>query len=242
MKEDGVYGSKTEAAFESFMDSLHGSVPSLVWVNPLQTSLTGIEFDNISGKGVAALWDKSPTRVETGKPVIVFRPDMEPGGNYHVNTVNGHLIRDGKYTPTELQRTNLNQWNHTPIDEETYQFLKNFDGVSKKIQTAGKVLLVAGIVLDAIELYLTIQSDLHDADQKIGKKTYSELASMGGSWTLGALGAEGGAAIGATIGTAIMPGIGTAVGGFAGGLVLGMVGSFSGSALGRWVIDITVVE
>ena len=43
------------------------------------------------------------------------------------------------------------------------------------------------------------------------------------------------------IGTAILPGLGTAVGGIAGGLILGVAGSYAGSSLGRWVIDITDV-
>lgn len=39
-----------------------------------------------------------------------------------------------------------------------------------------------------------------------------------------------------------MPGAGTAVGGVVGGMTLGLAGSFGGSALGKWVIDITVTE
>ena len=54
-----------------------------------------------------------------------------------------------------------------------------------------KVLLVTGAALDALELYQTVESDLHDADRKIGKKTYSAVAGIGGSWGLGALGAKG---------------------------------------------------
>ena len=77
---------------------------------------------------------------------------------------------------------------------------------------------------------------------KIGKKTYSVVAGIGGSWGLGALGAKGGAAAGAAIGTAIMPGVGTAIGGAVGGLVLGIAGSYGGNALGRWVVDITAME
>ena len=82
-----------------------------------------------------------------------------------------------------------------------------------------------------------IDGDLHDAHQKIGKKTYSTAASIGGSWAGGALGAKGGALAGAAIGTAILPGLGTAVGGIAGGLLLGV----AGSSLRKWVIDITDV-
>lgn len=96
--------------------------------------------------------------------------------------------------------------------------------------------------MDALELYQTIESDLHDADRKIGKKTYSHIASIVGSWSLSALGSEGGALAGAAIGTAIMPGVGTAIGGVVGSVTLGLVGSFSGSALGKWIVDITATE
>lgn len=88
---------------------------------------------------------------------------------------------------------------------------------------------------------ITIDDDLHDADRKIGKKTYSSAAEIGGSWAGSALGAKGGAWAGAAIGTAVLPGVGTAVGGIAGGLVLGVVGSFAGSSLGKWVIDSTEI-
>ena len=42
--------------------------------------------------------------------------------------------------------------------------------------------MVTGAALDALELYQTVESDLHDADRKIGKKTYSVVAGIGGSW------------------------------------------------------------
>lgn len=88
--------------------------------------------------------------------------------------------------------------------------------------TSNHVLLVAGSVLDALELCSTIDDNLHDADRKIGKKTYSSAAEISGSWAGSALGAKGGAWAGAAIGTAVLPGVGTAVGGIAGGLVLGV--------------------
>jgi len=78
-------------------------------------------------------------------------------------------------------------------------------------------------------------------DCKIGKKTYSVAADIGGSWAGSALGAKGGAWAGAAIGSAILPGVGTAVGGIAGSLILGVAGSFAGSSLGKWVVDITEI-
>ena len=130
---------------------------------------------------------------------------------------------------------------HAEISKEIYDVLKDFQTSAKKVRIAGRVLLVAGSVLDALELCSTIDDDLHDADRKIGKKTYSSAAEIGGSWAGSALGAKGGAWAGAAIGTAVLPGVGTAVGGIAGGLVLGVVGSFAESSLGKWVIDITEI-
>jgi len=107
-------------------------------------------------------------------------------------------------------------------------------------------LLATGVVLDIIEISQTIYIDKHDADKKIGKDSYSKVASILGSWSMSALGAKGGAMLGATIGTAVLPGLGTAVGGAVGGLVLGIagsyVGSYGGSKLGEYVVDITALE
>lgn len=105
----------------------------------------------------------------------------------------------------------------------------------------GKVLAITGAALDVLEIAQTIHIDTHDADKKIGKTTYSTVASIGGSWSLSALGAKGGAMLGASIGS-IFPGPGTAIGGFVGGLVFGIIGSYSGSKLGKYVIDITMTE
>ena len=243
--EDGVYGEKTEKAVADFMQQLlHGSVPTLTWVDPLQSSLTGITSAKISGSNISALWDFSKRSANQNKGIIVFRVD-EPHGSFnypHINTVEGRSIKSGKYNPSEFQRANLNALNHTEISDDAYRVLKDFDGVAKKVRVAGKILLVAGAALDTLELYQTIEGDLHDADRRIGKKTYAAVAGIGGSWGLGALGAKDGAAAGAAIGTAIMPGVGTAIGGAVGGLVLGIAGSYGGDALGRWVVDITVTE
>lgn len=243
--EDGVYGEKTEQAVADFIQQLlHGSVPTLTWVDPLQSSLTGITSAKISGSGISALWDFSKRSVNQDKGIIVFRADAPHGRfNYpHINTVEGRSIKSGKYNPSEFQRANLNAWNHTQISDNAYRVLKDFDGAAKKVRVAGKILLVTGAALDVLELYQTVEGDLHDADRKIGKKTYSAVAGIGGSWGLGVLGAKGGAAAGAAIGTAIMPGVGTAIGGAVGGLVLGIAGSYGGNALGRWVVDITATE
>ena len=161
---------------------------------------------------------------------------------YHINTVEGRSIKDGKYVPTSRQLEHLNKWNHTQISDDTYKLLKNFDGVAKKVRIGGTVLLVAGEALDIIELCKTIEPQLQSADRKLDKKTWSSIASIGGSWIFSAVGSKAGATAGAAIGTAIMPGVGTAIGGVTGSIILGTLGSMGGDWLGRWVVDITVLE
>ncbi|MCI2056633.1 MAG: hypothetical protein LKJ86_05735 [Oscillibacter sp.] len=245
LTEDGVYGKKTNASVEKLMDALRGSVPTLAWIDPLQSSHTKIYSIPIESNGLrySSLRDLSPRSINP-KGTTIFRADAPHSGAdfYHINTVEGKSIKSGKYTASEWQLNNLNGLNHTEISEDAYTVLKNFDGVAKKIRVAGRVLAATGVVLDALELYQSIEIDKHDADRKIGKTTYSEIASIGGSWAGGALGAKGGALLGASIGTAIFPGVGTAIGGVAGGLILGIVGSFTGDKLGSYVVDITMVE
>jgi len=248
LTEDGVYGKKTDQAASSFMDRLlRGSFPTLTWVDPLQSRHTGIYSRIIHSPGIgdiSSLQDFSSRSKNQGRGITVFRADVPDSHtpSYHINTVEGRSLKTNKYMPTDLQRRNLNALNHKEISEDAYKILKNFDGVAKKVRIGGKVLLVAGTALDALELCNTIDGDLHDADRKIGKKTYSAVASIGGSWALGAAGAKAGAWAGATIGTAILPGIGTAIGGAAGGMILGIAGSFGGDKLGEWIVDITAME
>lgn len=245
LTEDGVYGKKTNASMGKLMDALRGSVPALAWIDPLQSSHTKIYSMPIESNGLkySSLRDLSPRSINP-KGTTIFRVDAPHSGAdfYHINTVEGKSIQRGKYAASELQLNNLNGLNHTEISDDAYKVLKNFDGVAKKIRVAGRVLAATGIVLDALELYQTIEIDKQDADRKIGKTTYSEIASIGGSWAGGALGAKGGALVGASIGTAIFPGVGTAIGGAAGGFILGIVGSFTGDKLGSYVVDITMVE
>jgi hypothetical protein len=245
LKEDGVYGKKTNASIGKLMDSLRGSVPSLAWIDPLQSAHTKIYSMPINSNGTAysSLRDLSP-RSANPKGTTVFRADAPHSGAnfFHINIVEGRSIKNGQYVASELQLNHLNELNHTGISDDAYTVLKNFNGVVKKIRVAGRVLAVTRVALDALELYQTIEIDTHDADRKIGKLTYSEIASIGGSWTGGALGAKGGALLGASIGSAIFPGVGTAIGGVAGGLILGIVGSITGDKLGNYVVDITMVE
>ena len=250
LTEDGVFGSKTLDAVNDFYNELvRGTFPTLAWVNPLQSKLTDIRVKQIGE--YAALHDTSArsTKIRNGKKpgITVFRADYEPDIGYHINTISGTNIKNGDYLPlTELQQKVNSKLNHTLIDERAYNILKRFDVHAKRIRIAGNVLLATGAVLDIIEISQTIYIDKHDADKKIGKDSYSKVASILGSWSISALGAKGGAMLGATIGTAVLPGLGTAVGGAVGGLALGIVGSYvgsyGGSKLSEYVVDITALE
>lgn len=166
----------------------------------------------------------------------LFRADLH---NYRSNPQYYHVNVDTLPNASEFQKGLASKLDHMEISKEAYDILKDFQQSAKVVRIAGRILLVAGLALDALELCSTIDDDLHDADQKIGKKTYATAASIGGSWAGGAIGAKGGAYAGAIVGSAILPGLGTAIGGITGALTLGVVGSFTGSALGEWVIDIT---
>lgn len=233
--EDGVCGKKTDGARESFLAELaRGTFPTLAWLDPLQSSWTGIRAATKitrDGRNFSRL-------VSSESNMPLFRADLHP---YKGNTSYYHINVDALPDASAWQKRLASKLDHTEISKEAYDIQKDFQHSAKVVRIAGRVLLVAGAALDALELCNVIDGDLHDADQKIGKKTYSTAASIGGSWAGGALGAKGGALAGAAIGTAILPGLGTAVGGIAGGLILGVAGSYAGSSLGKWVIDITDV-
>lgn len=235
LKEDGVYGKKTDGVREGFLTELaRGSFPTLVWIDPLQSGWTGIQAaSKITKDG------RSFSRLVSEKSNMpLFRADLHL---YRGNPSYYHINVDTLPNTSLWQRRLASELDHAEISKEAYDILKDFQHSAKVVRIAGRLLLVAGAALDALELCNVIDEDLHDADQKIGKKTYTAVASIGGSWAGSALGAKGGAFAGAAIGTAILPGLGTAVGGITGGLILGIAGSYAGSSLGKWVVDITNV-
>lgn len=84
--------------------------------------------------------------------------------------------------------------------------------------------------------YLTKDSDLNDADGKLGKVTASTVASIGGSWA----GAFGGAKLGALAGTLAGPAAPHAIPIL--GIIGGVFGSLGGEAAAEWIVDITCLE
>ena len=221
LNEDGVYGEKTLAAWETYIKTLAtGSLPVAGVINPLQSNLTGISHKVISGrKPTGSIADyyhidgiPSPNRYSVVlqktndgmKPIFrLDHPHYEDGIPlpYHMNV------------DMDVPKFAKNYfYNHKEISESTYLRLKDFKNASKYIRVAGKALLATGVALDALELGTTIDADLKDADRKLGKKTLSAAASIGGSWAGAALGAKGGAMLGAVAGTAFFPFVGTAMG------------------------------
>lgn len=238
LTEDGVYGKKTNNTVESFLQDLsHGTFSSLTWVDPLQRNITKIK----TGTKITKSGQIYSQLMTEGVSAPIFKADKHTYHGIkdytHVN-VNVSDIPDIKERQIEF----ASKLDHKHVSNEVYAILKDFDHSAKVVKTAGKVLLVTGIVLDTLELYGAIENDLNDADRKLGRTTSSAVASIVGSWGLGAVGAEGGAVLSAAIGTAILPGVGTAIGGVAGGLVLGIVDSSFGGRLGNYIIDITELE
>lgn len=235
LTEDGVYGEKTSDSYNLLTNELlHGSFPTLTYIDPLQSAHTGIYVKpkiTKQGQVFSQLF-------ADGTPWPIFRADRHPLNGSGTTKV-PHLNVDAVDSAPVWQQSIANAVDHKEIPEEVYNLLKNFDDTAKIVKIGGKILLVAGIIADTIVLGDAIHTDLSDADQKLGKLTAQTGASIVGSWGGGALGAEAGAYIGAGVGSAIFPGLGTLVGGAVGGLVLGVVGSIGGSALGEWVVDIS---
>ncbi len=217
--EDGVYGRETFAAWHKFIDKLiNGSTPMLVWGDPLQTSLTGIK----TGLKTTLNNIDYPILLSTKNKTPLFGADLHgyaiPGTKskieqyYHINV---KTIPDD----TLFHQNIASKLNHIQISEKAYNILINFENIARKVRIAGRVFLIAGIVLDTLELGFSVYDDLHDVDKKLGKKTISTAVQIGGRWVGALAGAKLGSMGGATLGTAILPGLGTVIGGFTGGLV-----------------------
>ncbi len=244
---DGVYGKETLYAWDSFVDRLiKATVPTLTFIDPLQSNITGIKSIPLDD-GTSSLRDFSSRFLDPkgkGKGTVIFRADTpHNGANYlHTNTLDANAFKPSVYNANKIQKYFLTKYSKQEINKITYNLLKNFDGYAKKIRVGGKILLVVGIVLDALELGIAIDKDLKDADKKLGKKTILTAASIGGRWVGGLAGAKVGAAVGASIGTAIFPGVRTVIGTTVGGIAGGVGGSYGGDLLAKCVVDITVIE
>ena len=238
LTEDGVYGKKTLHAWLTFLNNLeNGTVPTLCRIDLLQNSQTGITIGSTTNGAKAGL----NNALKIGEHPFIHIDPPHGGGkgvyrgvkqSINYNHINIDQVPDSNALYDFIRA----RYNHYPLTDTAYDILKDLENTGKKVRIAGKVLLVAGIALDALELGLAVDSDLKDADRKLGKTTASTAASIGGRWTGAAAGAKAGAALGAMTGPAAP--IAIPILSIAGGIG----GSFAGDYLAKWVVDITYVE
>lgn len=246
LEEDGVFGEETLRAWNQVSKSLvSGSVPVLSYVDILQSDLTGVTHEvlikditkakklNPKLKNLPDMNDYSilfySKNGKKSRAFMLDRANFEDG-----NDLSFHINYDAD-KPAFLKK----YLNHKEIPESIYIRFKNFAKVGKIVRIGGKVLLVAGILLDTIELGNTVIDDLNDADKKIGKRTGMAAAEISSRWAGAAIGAKLGAMAGSGIGTAVVPGPGTAIGGAVLGFVGGIAGAVGGEEFANWVFDIT---
>lgn len=250
LTEDGVYGEKTSNAWNNFMDILaHGSFPSLTIINPLQTDLTGIKIDTIlkQKKKTPGLIQNLPGSKLPDTYWQTFLFDTNKTGNQSLFYFDAphlhHNYYHWNYHPDGQTLIPLDD--HVAITEDAFLKVGAFGHGAKVVKIAGRILLVAGAVLDAIEIGTTMYDDLNDADGKLGRSTITTAASIAGEWGGSIAGAKIGAMAGAALGSAILPGPGTLVGGAVIGLAGGIAGSIAGDSFGNWIaeyiLDITGV-
>ena len=238
LTEDGVYGLKTQNAWLQFIRELeNGSVPTLRWVDILQSEKTGIETGaTTAGKAAglhnALVYDKNPyIRIDAPHPGKTggFRGEVKPIDYNHINFGN---VKNSNRVYEWIQK----RYNHYPLDDRAYNALKDLPTAGKKVRIAGRVLLVAGVALDVLELGLAVNADLKDADKKLGKTTVSTAVSIGSAWVAAAAIAKGAVALGAVTGPAapiVIPVL---------TLVGGTVGAIFASRLSKYIVNITYVE
>ncbi|MDD3346681.1 hypothetical protein [Oscillibacter sp.] len=245
LTEDGVYGKKTAHNISNFFNHfLEGSIPSLNWVDPLQTEFTGILVGSSKGQWNNVLRDQSGFQYFRVDPPHSTKSGGWKNGYYRGNrrAIDYNHVNVNFPNPASKIEGKLKaKYNHYPLSDQVYHVLSNMEHSAQIVKIAGKAFLITGIVSDIMELVPTIEADLHDADRKLGSTTDHAVAKMEGRWAGSILGGNLGAKYGAIIGSAIFPGPGTAIGGFAGGLILGIAGSYGGDWFAQKVIDITEV-
>ena len=220
LTEDGVYGEKTILAWTQFIRELeNGTVPTLKWIDLLQSKHTGITIS--STKEGAELGLTNALQLSSGKRYIRIDPPHNNQGWYRgtrktidYNHINFEKVDNSNLLYNWIQ----SRYNHYPLSDDAYNVLKNLDGVQKEIRIKGRKLLVVGGVLDALELGLAVIADIRDKDGR-ADSTISSAISIGGGWAGSILGAKAGAMLGVLGGPAaplIIP-------------VLSLVGGIAGS-------------
>lgn len=103
------------------------------------------------------------------------------------------------------------------------------------VRYAVPILIVAGIVLDGIDLYNAYQKDKEEGGYRNTVETSGKIA---GTWAGGLAGAK----IGAVAGFCIGGPIGAAIGAVAGGIVGGLIGAYAGKEIASTGYDIATGE
>lgn len=193
LKEDGVYGKETLSAWMAFMKKLEtGTVPTLAWVDALKNNSVQLEIGSSFagtnntiqdailmhevGRGKRqALQNWHYFRIDPPHQAQQgwFRGQRQPIDYNHINI-------DFQKPPTEFQTWLKKNFNHYPLTDNAYNATKDLKAFGKNVRYAGRTLLIAGVALDTLELGMAIDKDLKDADKKIGKKTVSTAAKIGG--------------------------------------------------------------
>ena len=216
---------------------IRGIVPSTTYVSPLPKTM---KLNNSHGSTFHNMIMDSGKRVNKPDGIRTFHVDVEGKATnqpfFHLNTTRYKDLESGNYNP--VQKLTLKKLNHTEIPKPVYEAFKDFDQVKDVVKTGGKALAIIGAAMDVYEMGSTIADDLNDEDKKLGKKTVSTAAGIGGSWAGVAAGGELGAMGGAAIGTLICPGLGTVIGGFLGGIAGGIAGAIGGEKVGEYLANL----
>lgn len=238
---DGVYGKETMKAWEEFVDKVsHGAYPALGWIDPLKNSSIPLDIGS-SRQGL----NNVIRNAEAGTHYFrIDPPHIRSNGSALLGNFRGsripidynHINIDFPNDPTVVQSWIQERYNHYPLSDDAYAAVKDLKALGKTVRIAGKVLLVAGVTLDAMELGMAIEADLNDADGKLGKTTALTAASIGGRWA----GAAGGAKLGAIAGGLAGPAAPIAVPLLA--LIGGFIGAFGGEMLLKHIVDVSCTE
>lgn len=242
LTEDGVYGNKTNAAWLSFLRIFEtGTVPTLRWVDILQTEKTNITTEyKIDGGNTtmhnAFVYDE---RI----PYIRFDPPHNGGKTFvrgvkkkvDYNHINFLPMDDAGWLYNQLRKN----FDHSKLPDSAYNILKDLKQGGKVVRKAGRKFLVGGLALDALELGVALHADFKDTNNKLDK-TMSAAISIGGSWAGATVGAKIGAALG--LATGLASPIAIPVLSIGGGIVGSIGGSLAGDKLSQWVVDITDLE
>lgn len=141
LTEDGVYGKKTLAVWEKFLQYLErGTVTTLVWTDPLQSKQTGI---TVGSSKYGELHGLNNALIRNHYPYI--RIDPKPNGRetawvrgVKTNVDYPHINFDEMPNSNWLYNQIQSRYNHYPLSNESYDALKDFKNVGKKFALQGE--------------------------------------------------------------------------------------------------------